>query len=181
MRELEFLDFIPPLDISEALAIQSLAMSEVRSRARTVRQGDRMTRFVLYDAIRPGQEALSDGVECFLGVCVGKVALNNWTMRISFLELELAEGMLYSNKRELYRFDWDAKGNCFGGKSLFMNNYDIIGRDFNEVGNMIDTIEEQRMKVDSFVEVPDCDELTNRMLEVSRRMSEKSSTVRLLP
>lgn len=184
VTDIEFNDYVPPLSVSEALAIRSLAVNEVMTKARVVSQKDSMTRFVLYDAIHPEQEIESDKQECFLGVCVGRVALNSWTMRISFLDLSLEEGSLYSNRRELYRFDWGGSDVCFGGKSVYQNKYEIIGRDFTESGEVTDTLEEQRFRIDLPVEEMDCDALADRMLDVTRRMSAKPEAhtiMRFLP
>lgn len=159
----------PKLGIEDVLAIQSLAMITLRNQARIAKRAERMHRFMIYDAIPAEEEYGSEMEECFLGVCVGRVAPRNWTMRVSFLKLDLSEKFLYSNTRELYRFDWNANGDCFGEKATYVHFGEITGRQFSSTGEIIDDVTFHKVRASNLIGVDECDELGERMLDVSKK------------
>jgi hypothetical protein len=167
------------LAVEEALAVQALVMQVVRPSARRAVRKEGMHRFVFYESAGPEAMVGSDETERFIAVSAGRKDFRSWTMRVSFLELMLSKERQYSNYREMYRFDWDADGNCTAVKQVT----DIHGviTDFRKVGEttVVDESGEARVVSDyapnvetepstmSFpVEATDCDQLSNRLLEV---------------
>lgn len=175
----EFYESAPQLAVEEALALQSLVMQVVRPTARRVARKEGMHRFVFYESA--GSEAMvgSNETERFIAVSAGRKDFRSWTMRVSFLELMLSRERQYSNYREMYRFDWDAEGNCTAIKQVIDTMGEIVSyvkvgdkTVVNEAGGVcaesdyVPVIKTTRTPMTLPIEPSDCDELSNRLLEI---------------
>lgn len=160
---------LPSIPVEEVLAIQSLAMSTVRERARRVRVQDSIHRFVIYDS--SAGPIGSNGLDTFLSVSVGKKDFRWWQMSVSFLSLLMNHKLRYSNTRELYRFDWDAEGHCSGIKFFYDNHNPVIETlpSLTDDKKVVDIIQPRAMMWSRPVDANECDELCDRMLQIITR------------
>jgi hypothetical protein len=178
----------PKLPVEEVLAVQALVMQVVRPTARRAVRKEGMHRFVFYESAGPEAMVGSDETERFIAVSAGRKDFRSWTMRVSFLELILSKERQYSNYREMYRFDWDANGNCTAVKQVtdlhgVITDFKRVGEttvvdesgETQIVGDYVPEVETRHTIMNFPVEPTDCDELSNRLLEVVNARKSRSA------
>lgn len=160
------------LEVQEALALQSLAMKYAFPKATSIKDGGGMYRFMLYRS--PGQEVGIESNETlsFMGICLGRTALNMYKMRVSFLELDLRESQRYSNRRELYCLDWMPRNEyCFGTIKIYGHYGEITESSVDELGRRRDEVVAHISKEELHMAPEHCDSLAEKILHVTEQVA----------
>lgn len=159
------------LEVQEALALQSLAMKYVFPKATLVKDNSGMYRFSLYQS--PGPEiGIGSGEKLtFMGVCLGRTALNMYTMRVSFLHMELIEEKRFSNNRELYRLDWAGRSeHCVGTMKMYSHHGEVTDSYVDDNGVTQSEVLAHISKEEYPMSTEHCDILAEKVLEATQRM-----------
>lgn len=156
------------IPINEILSLQSLAMGVIGEQARRLTSKDKMTGYVLFDNSRG---AIGSGtIDTYMGVVARRPSINNWRLSISFLSMVNTHELRYSNTRELYRFDWNKAGKCLASKLTIDNFNPVVSTTWDPQNVRIDTVEHTASSVWRPIDVEECDELANRMLETATQI-----------
>lgn len=160
------------LEVQEALSLQSLAMKYALPAASRIKDLGGMYRFSLYNS--PGKETMIGSGErlTIMGICLGKTAIDSYTMRVSFLHMDLTEELRFSNTRELYRFDWTSRSNhCMGTLSVYSQFGEVTNAFVDEQGITQSEVTAHVSKVEYPMSIEQCDLLADRLIETIQRMA----------
>lgn len=165
------------LPLYEAESIRDIAMGVVRPVARKevidlTEKGEKARRFVLF--ADSGESIGSNAVDEFLSVSVTKDIGRNWNIKISFLEYILSEEGRYSNFREVYDLQCSKRLGCIALKKDIINDVAILSsRSEVETRQVIDVVKPNRYVSVEPMNIMHCDELCNRMLDLSSRIKQE--------
>jgi hypothetical protein len=168
------------LPLYEAESIRDIAMGVVRPVARKevidlTEKGEKARRFVLF--ADSGESIGSNAVDEFLSVSVTKDISRNWNIKISFLEYILSEEGRYSNFREVYDLQCSKQLGCIALKKDIINDVTILSsRSDLETRQVIDVVKPNRYVSVEPMNIMHCDELCNRMLDLSSRIKQESES-----
>jgi len=165
------------LPLYEAESIRDIAMGVVRPVARKevidlTDKGEKARRFVLF--ADSGEAIGSNAVDEFLSVSVTRDICRNWNIKISFLEYILSEEGRYSNFREVYDLQCNKQLGCIALKKDIINDVTILSsRSDVETRQVIDVVKPNRYVSVEPMNIMHCDELCNRMLDLSSRIKQE--------
>ena len=158
-------EFIP---VREVLSLQSLAMGVLSEQARRKIFRQKMTGYVLFE--NSGGAIGSNTVDTYMGVVARRPAVNYWQFTVSFLSMMNNEALRYSNTRELYRFNWNRQGHCVGTKILTDNYNPVVSSRYDTEKGIVDTVDSNIESWWRPLDVQDCDELAERMLQTAAQI-----------
>lgn len=159
----------PLLEIEDILAVQSLTMGYLRTRART-KKHDLAAKNYGFAMIDRGNsdndaEGVYDGTsDTYMSCLVRKIQHDQWRMSVSMLDVVNTEMTKKTNIRRMHRFDWLKNGNCQAWYTETLKTQ--LGK---SAGVSVQILKNHP------ISSKDCINLQNEMLAVSERANPISS------